>query len=79
MARARQHPDIGAGAEYPRLARAQHENTNLGMLEAQPLDGVGKFDVNPEVVGIELEIVALEQSAFLVDVEEERGDIAVDR
>ena len=78
VARARQHPDIGAGAEHPRLARAQYDDANLRMLEAQPLDGVGKFDVDAEVVGIELEVVAFEQRPLLVDVQKERGDIAVD-
>ena len=39
-----------------------------GMLEAQPLDGVGELDVDAEVVGIELELVAFEQRALLVDV-----------
>ena len=48
------------------------------MLEAQPLDGVGEFDVDTEVVGIQLELVAFEQGALFVDVEKERRDIAVD-
>ena len=78
VARAGQHADIGAGAEHPRLARAQHDDAHLRMLEAQPLDGVGKLDIDAEIVGIELELVALEQRALLVDVEKERGDIAVD-
>jgi hypothetical protein len=34
------------------------------MLEAQPLQRVGQLDVDAEVVGIELELIALEQPAF---------------
>ena len=49
------------------------------MLEAQPLDGVGELDVDTEIVGVELELIAFEQRALLVDVHEERGDVAVDR
>ena len=79
MARAGQHADIGAGAEHPRLARAQHDGAHLRMLEAQPLDRVGELDVDAEIVGIELELVALEQRALLVDVHHQRGDVAVDR
>jgi hypothetical protein len=60
VARARQHADIGAGAENPRLAGAQQHGAHLRMLEAQPLESVGELDVDPEVVGIELELVALE-------------------
>ena len=71
VGRARQHADVGAGAEHPRLARAQQDDLHLRMLEAQPLDGVGELDVDAEVVGIELELVALEQRALLVDVHEQ--------
>ena len=61
VGRAGQHADIGAGAEHARLARAQQHDLHLRMLEAQPLDRVGELDVDAEVVGIELELVALEQ------------------
>jgi hypothetical protein len=74
-----QHADIGAGAEHPRLARAQHDDAHLRMLEAQPLDGVGELDVDTEIVGVKLELIAFEQRALLVDVHGERGDVAVDR
>src|SRR5262249_43287350 len=49
-----------------------------GMLEAQPLDRVGQFDIDAEIVGVELEIVAIEQPRFLVDVHHQCGDFAVD-
>ena len=49
------------------------------MLEAQPLDRVGQLDVDAEIVGVELELVALEQRALLVDVHQQRRDLAVDR
>ena len=48
------------------------------MLEAQPLQRVGELDIDAEIVGIELELVALEQAALLVDVHGERRDVAVD-
>ena len=48
------------------------------MLEAQPLDRVGELDVDAEVVGVELELVAFEQRALLVDVHQQGGDLAVD-
>ena len=70
VGRARQHADVGAGAEHARLARAQHHDLHLRVLEAQPLDRVGELDVDAEVVGVELELVALEQAALLVDVHE---------
>ena len=48
------------------------------MLEAQPLHGIGKLDVDAEIVGIELELIALEQAAILVDIHGQRRDVAVD-
>ncbi len=48
------------------------------MLEAQPFDRVGKLDVDAEIVGIELELVALEQAGLLIDVHHQRGDVAVE-
>ena len=48
------------------------------MLEPQPLHGIGKLDVDAEIVGIELELIAVEQPGVLVDVHEELGDIAVE-
>ena len=79
VGRARQHADVGAGAEHAVLARAHHHDLHLRMLEAQPLHGVGQLDVDAEIVGIELELIALEQAAVLVDVHGQRRDVAVDR
>ncbi len=76
VARAGQHADIGAGAEHPRFRRAQHDGAHLRMLETQPLDRVGKLDIDAEIVGIELQFVAFEQRSLLVDVHHERRDVA---
>ena len=68
MGRAGQHADIGAGAEHPRLGRAQHDRAHLRMLEAQPLQRVGQLDIDAEIVGIQFELVAVEQRRPFVDV-----------
>src|ERR1700687_1991003 len=44
------------------------------MLEAQTLQGVGELDVDAQIVGVELELIARLQAAILVDVERERRD-----
>ncbi len=77
MSRAAEHPDIGPGAEHLVLPRTQHHRADLGMLEAHPLHDVGEFDVDPEVIGIELELVALEQPAVLIDIHVKGRDRAV--
>ena len=71
---ARQHADIGAGAEDALLARLQHHGLHLRTLEAHALDDVGQLDVDAEVVGIQLQLIAFEQAAILVDIHEEVGD-----
>ena len=78
VGRAGQHADIGAGAEHPILARAQQHHLHAGMLETQPLHGVGEFDVDAEIVGIQLELIAFEQPAILVDIHGQRRDLAID-
>ena len=79
VGRAREHADIGAGAEHAVLGRADHDDLHLGVLEAQPLHGVRELDVDAEIVGIEFELVALEQAAVFVDVHGQGRGVALDR
>ena len=76
MRRLAEHADIGAGAEHVVLARLDDDAAHLRMLEAQPLHRVVQFDVDAEIVGIELELVVAEP-AGLVDVHDQVGDVAV--
>jgi hypothetical protein len=48
------------------------------MLEAQPLDGVVQLDVHAQVVGVELELVARDEAAVLLDVHVKRGHRTVE-
>ena len=71
VGRASQHIDVGARAEDPVLGAADDEAAHLGMLEAEPLDRVGEFDVDTEVVGVGLKDVALAHRPVFLDVHEE--------
>ena len=73
------HVDIGARAEDPVALAADHHRADLGMLEAQPLHGIGQLDVDAEIVGVELELVAGLQPAILVHVHGEVGDAGLQR
>ena len=79
VACAGQHADVRARAEYVVLAGAQHDGLDLGMLEAHPLHYVGEFDIDAEIVGIELQAVALEEAALLGDIHVKRCCVAVIR
>jgi hypothetical protein len=59
------------------LAPAQNDARYLGMLEANALQDVVQLDVNAEVVGVQLELVAGPQAAIFVDVHGECGHAAV--
>ena len=50
---------------------------HLRVLEAQPLHRVVELDIDAEVVGVELELVAVEQPAGLIDVHDQISDVAV--
>ena len=49
------------------------------VLEAQPLHGIGELDVDAQVVGVELQLIAVEQAGVLVDVHDQLGHLAVER
>ncbi len=72
-----EHADIGAGAEHIVLAGLDDDAAHFRMLEAQALNRVVEFDVDAEIVGVELEFVAVGKPAGLIDVHDQIGDIAV--
>ena len=57
--RSAEHVDVCACAEDPRLQAGNNDRSHFGMLEANALDGVGKLDIDAEVVRVELEFVAI--------------------
>ena len=60
------------------LSDDDDDRVDLGMLEAQALDGVGELDVDAEIVGVELQLVVRRQARVLAHVHRERGDRAVE-
>ena len=52
MCRSAQHEDIRAGAENPLFEAGDHDDVHFGVLEAEPLDGVGQLDVDREIVRV---------------------------
>ena len=49
------------------------------MLEPDPVERIVELDVDAEVVGVQLELVALADAAVFSDVDRERGNRAVER
>ena len=48
------------------------------MFEANALQGVVQFDIDPEIVRVQLQLVAGPDARIFVDVERERGDRVLD-
>ena len=72
-----EHPDVGARAEHLVQPAGDDHGPHLRVLEPQPLHRVGQLDVHPEVVGVELELVAGAQAAGLVHGQHDLRDLAV--
>jgi hypothetical protein len=53
--------------------------TDLRVLEADSLDGVGELDVDAEIVGIELQLIVRREAGVLAHVHGQRGDGAIER
>ena len=53
------------------MCGTQHRHLDLRMLEPQTLDRVMQLDVHAEVVGVELQLIAVVETSVYVDVENE--------
>src|SRR3982074_3346593 len=60
-------------------SRSMASESSMSAPEAQEVGGVGELDVDAEVVGVELELVAFEQRALLVDIHRQGRYVAIDR
>ena len=69
---------LAPAQKMPGLAGPQRHHAHVGMLEAQTLDRIGEFDVDAEVVGILLELVAGRDASRLRDVEDQFGEWRLD-
>ena len=79
MAGAREHGDVGPGAEHPVHPAGEHDGLDARVLEPEALHGVVELDVHAQVVGVRLELVARHEPAVRIDHHRDRGDLAVHR
>src|SRR5919109_5289249 len=69
-----QHANIRPGTEHPRLRRRDDHHRHLWMLETQTLHGIIEFNIDTEIIGIELQLIARYQRCVFLDVHSQRGD-----
>ena len=74
-----EHVDVGARAEHALASAGDHQALHLGMFEADAVQRIRKLDVDAEIVGIELELVAGLQALVLVHIHRERRHRTVER
>ena len=61
------------------LPLGQHHDPHFGMLEADAVERVGQFDIDAEIIGIELQPIAGIEPALLGHVERQGRDRPVAR
>src|SRR5215510_12696111 len=77
MGRRAKHVNVRARAEDAWLEAGDDYDTDFGMLETQSHDGVRQFDVNAQIVGIELQLVTRRERLVFPDVHFKRRHRAV--
>ena len=73
-----QHVDVGAGTEKPLTGAGDDDAMHFRMLEANAIERIGELDVDAEIVGIELELVARLERRVFRHPKRERRDRAVE-
>src|SRR5262245_9897087 len=73
-----QHAHIRPGTEHPRLRRRDDHRRHLWVLETQTLHGIVEFNIDTEIIGIELQLIARHQWRVFLDVHSQRGDPPLD-
>src|SRR5690606_9690196 len=74
---AAEHADIGAGAEDFFVGGCQHHGFYFRVLETQALDNVVEFNVHAQVIGVHLQLIAVEQAGVFIHRHGHMGDGAV--
>ena len=72
-----QHRDICTCREHTVLRGRDDDGPHLRMFESEALHGIVQLDVDAEVVGVEFQLVPGSNSCFLVDIQRQRGNPAV--
>ena len=48
------------------------------MLEAQPLDRIIELDIDTQIIGIQLQLIALEQASLFVHIHDQGRNLSID-
>ena len=78
VGRLREHLNVRSGAEHLVEAAGDDDGSDFRMFESQSLHGVVQFDVDAEVVTVELQLVAVAQTPRRIDLHSERRDRPVE-
>ena len=74
-----QHEDVGTRAKDAVLAAGNDDAAHVGVLKADAVERVMQLNVHPQVVAVELELVARTNPAVLRNVEGQPRNGALDR
>src|SRR5208282_185430 len=63
-----QHVDVCPGAKNSTLGAGNEDTTDLGVFEADALQGIVQLNVDPQIVGVQLQFVAWADSAVFLGI-----------
>ena len=67
-----EHEDVRARTKYAIASASDDYRAHLRVFETNPLDSVIKLNIDAQIIGIELELVAFAQPAVLIDFHRQR-------
>src|SRR6516165_4607377 len=73
-----EHLDIRARAKHLFFGRSENDGGDLRMLETEPLHRIIEFDIDRQIIRIQLELVTRADTAVLVHIHRQSGDLAVE-
>ena len=77
MAADTQHENVGTRAEYFVLGAGHHDGAHFWVLEADAVDGIVQFNIDTQVVTVELELVTRTQAGVFININRQGGDSTV--
>ena len=76
MTRGAQHVDICARTKDARFETGNDDCPDLWVLETKPLNRICEFDIDAEIVGVELQFIALTERHVFLNIHCQRRDRA---
>ena len=72
-----QHANVRPCAKHLVFGRLQHHDLDLGMFETHPLNHISQFDVDTQIIAVQLQFVSVKEPAFFIHIHKKMRDGSV--